>query len=73
MELLTSPAAPKIKEAIDLVEEDGWYIVVQEGSHRQYKHPTKKGRVTIAGKKSADMAPGTWNSILRQSGLKGSK
>jgi predicted RNA binding protein YcfA (HicA-like mRNA interferase family) len=60
----------KIREAIRLIEDDGWYLVDTRGSHRQYKHPTKPGRVTIAGKPSADLAPGTLNSILKQSGLK---
>lgn len=61
---------PKIREIIKLVEEDGWYLVVTKGSHRQYKHPTKSGRVTIAGHPSHDLAPGTYNSILKQAGLK---
>jgi predicted RNase H-like HicB family nuclease/predicted RNA binding protein YcfA (HicA-like mRNA interferase family) len=49
----------KIREAIALVERDGWRMVVQEGSHRQYKHPIKKGRVTIAGHPSMDLDPKT--------------
>ena len=54
-----------------MVEADGWYQVKGSGtSHRQYKHPTKPGRVTIAGKLSDDLAPGTFNSILKQAGLK---
>jgi predicted RNA binding protein YcfA (HicA-like mRNA interferase family) len=53
-----------------MIEEDGWYLVATRGSHRQFKHPTKSGRVTVAGKPSDDLAPGTWNSILKQSGLK---
>lgn len=61
---------PKIREIIKLIEEDGWYLVVTKGSHRQYKHPTKPGRVTIAGHPSHDLAPGTFNSILKQAGLK---
>lgn len=60
----------KVKEIIKLIEQDGWYIVAQRGSHRQYKHPVKKGRVTIAGKSSDDMAKGTTNSILKQAQLK---
>jgi predicted RNA binding protein YcfA (HicA-like mRNA interferase family) len=60
----------KVKEAMKLVENDGWFIVKTKGSHRQYKHSEKPGRVTIAGKPSHDLAPGTYNSILRQSGLK---
>ena len=61
----------KVREVIKLINEDGWYLVKQVGSHRQYKHPIKAGRVTIAGKLSDDIAPGTLNSILKQAGLKG--
>ena len=53
-----------------MVEGDGWYEVKVTGSHRQFKHPRKPGRVTIAGKPSDDLAPGTFNSILKQAGLK---
>jgi predicted RNA binding protein YcfA (HicA-like mRNA interferase family) len=53
-----------------MIEDDGWYQVATRGSHRQYKHPVKAGRVTIAGKPSDDLAPGTWASILKQAGLK---
>jgi predicted RNA binding protein YcfA (HicA-like mRNA interferase family) len=60
----------KVREVIKLIESDGWYLVTTEGSHRQYKHPAKPGRVTVAGKPSHDLAPGTLNSILRQAGLK---
>ncbi|HEY6141141.1 MAG TPA: type II toxin-antitoxin system HicA family toxin [Thermoanaerobaculia bacterium] len=60
----------KVREAIRIVESDGWYQVSSTGSHRQFKHPTKTGRVTIAGKPSDDLAPGTMNSILKQAGLK---
>jgi predicted RNA binding protein YcfA (HicA-like mRNA interferase family) len=60
----------KVREAIRLIEDDGWYLVATRGSHRQYKHPTKPGRVTIAGKPSDDLAPGTRNSILKQASLK---
>ena len=61
----------KVREAIRLVEADGWLEVARRGSHRQYKHAIKPGRVTIAGKPSDDLAPGTLNSILKQAGLKG--
>ena len=64
-------AVPKVREAIKLIETDGWQEVTTKGSHRQFKHPTKTGRVTIAGKPSDDLAPGTYNSILKQAGLKG--
>ena len=60
----------KVKEVIRLLEDDGWYLVRTKGSHRQFKHPTKAGRVTIAGHPSDDLAPGTYNSILKQAGLK---
>jgi predicted RNA binding protein YcfA (HicA-like mRNA interferase family) len=60
----------KVREAIRLIEEDGWYLVATRGSHRQYKHSTKPGRVTIPGKPSDDLAPGTRNSIMKQAGLK---
>lgn len=61
----------KVKEIIKLLEKDGWFIVAQRGSHRQYKHNNKKGRVTIAGKLSDDLAKGTLASIFRQSQIKG--
>jgi predicted RNA binding protein YcfA (HicA-like mRNA interferase family) len=60
----------KVREIIAMIEDDGWYIVATRGSHRQYKHPLKAGRVTVAGKLSDDMAPGTFNSILKQAKLK---
>jgi len=62
----------KVRDALRLIEADGWYLVATRGSHRQYRHPTKRGRVTIAGKPSDDLAPGTWNSILKQADLKDS-
>ena len=61
---------PKVREAIKLIEADGWRTVTTTGSHRQFKHPMKTGRVTIAGRLSDDLAPGTYNSILKQAGLK---
>jgi predicted RNA binding protein YcfA (HicA-like mRNA interferase family) len=53
-----------------MLQDDGWFLVGTRGSHRQFKHPVKAGRVTVAGKPSDDLAPGTLNSILKQSGLK---
>lgn len=61
---------PKVRDAIRLVERDGWYLVRTRGSHRQYKHPTKRGKVTIAGRESKDLASGTWDNILKQAGFK---
>ena len=53
-----------------MLDEDGWFLVATRGSHRQFKHSTKAGRVTVHGKPSDDLAPGTLNSILKQSGLR---
>jgi predicted RNA binding protein YcfA (HicA-like mRNA interferase family) len=63
----------KVREVIKLIEEDGWYLARTRGSHRQFKHPIKSGLVTIAGKPSDDLAPGTLNSILKQAQLKQEK
>jgi predicted RNA binding protein YcfA (HicA-like mRNA interferase family) len=60
----------KVREAVRMIELDGWYLVATRGSHRQFKHSRRPGRVTIAGKPSDDLAPGTLNSILKQAGLK---
>jgi len=60
----------KVRDAIKMIELDGWYLAASKGSHRQYKHPLKAGRVTIAGHPNDDLAPGTLNSILKQAGLK---
>ncbi len=60
----------KVREVIAMLEGDEWHLVATRGSHRQYKHPRKPGRVTVAGKPGEDVAPGTLNSILKQAGLK---
>lgn len=60
----------KVREVLEMLEKDGWYLVTVRGSHRQFKHPDKAGRVTVAGKPSDDVAPGTLNSILKQAALK---
>lgn len=62
--------AMKVRDAIRMLEKDGWVQVRQRGSHRQFKHPTKRGLVTLAGRLSDELAPGTSNSILKQAGLK---
>lgn len=59
----------KVREAIKLIERDGWIQVAQKGGHRQFKHPTKKGRVTIAGNPGHDLPKGTLASILKQAQL----
>jgi len=60
----------KVRDVIKQIEADGWYLVVTKGSHRQYKHSTKPGRVTIAGHPSHDLAPGTLSSIFKQAQIK---
>jgi predicted RNA binding protein YcfA (HicA-like mRNA interferase family) len=59
----------RIRDVIKLVEADGWQLVTIKGSHRQYKHPFKKGRVTIAGKPDMNLHPKTLKSILKQAGI----
>jgi len=61
----------KVRAFVRLLEGDGWYLARTRGSHRQYKHPTKPGVVTLPGKPNDDLAPGTLNSVLKQAGLKG--
>ena len=56
----------KVRDVIKLVEADGWYQVKMEGSHRQFKHSTKRGRVTIAGHTSKEIPPETLASIFKQ-------
>ena len=58
-----------VGEVLRIIEDDGWIMVAQKGSHRQYKYPNKTGRVTVAGRPKDDLAPGTLNSILRQARL----
>jgi predicted RNA binding protein YcfA (HicA-like mRNA interferase family) len=60
----------KVREVLRLLRDDGWYTVATRGSHEQLKHPTKLGRVTVAGHPGDDLAPGTLKSILVQAGLK---
>jgi predicted RNA binding protein YcfA (HicA-like mRNA interferase family) len=60
----------KVSEILRLRQEEGWLLVATRGSHRQFKHSAKAGRVTVPGKPADDLAPGTLNSILKQSGLK---
>ena len=61
----------KVRDVIKMIKNDGWILIRHKGSHRQYKHETKKGLVTIANHKMSDeIAPGTFNSILKQAQLK---
>jgi predicted RNA binding protein YcfA (HicA-like mRNA interferase family) len=52
-----------------VLEDDGWTVVRQRGSHRQFKHASKPGLVTVAGKPGDELAPGTLNSVRKQAGL----
>lgn len=60
----------KVKELIELLEEQGWFPVRQKGSHRQFHHPSKRGTVTVSGKPNVDIPVGTLQNILKQAGLK---
>jgi predicted RNA binding protein YcfA (HicA-like mRNA interferase family) len=60
----------KVRDVIRMLEQDGWWLARTRGSHRQYKHQTKVGLVTVPGKPNDDLGPGTLNSILKQAGLK---
>jgi predicted RNA binding protein YcfA (HicA-like mRNA interferase family) len=60
----------RVRDVIRLIESDGWYLVRTKGSHRQFKHPFKKGLVTVAGKLDLDLNHKTLKSILKQAGLK---
>jgi predicted RNA binding protein YcfA (HicA-like mRNA interferase family) len=63
----------KFREIIRRIEDDGWLLVAQRGSHRQYEHPIKPGKGTVAGKPNADVPKGTAMNVLRQAGLRRSK
>ena len=60
----------KVRDVIKLLEADGWQGARMRGSHRQFKHPSKPGTVTVAGKLNVDIPPGTLNNVLKQAGLK---
>ena len=59
----------KVRDIIQLLREDGWHIARTKGSHRQFKHATKRGLVTVSGKPGDDVHPKTLNSMLKQAGL----
>lgn len=60
----------KVREVIRLLQDDGWFMVATVGSHRQFKHPSKRGRVTVSGQLGDDMPKGTLASVKRQAGLR---
>jgi predicted RNA binding protein YcfA (HicA-like mRNA interferase family) len=59
----------KVRDLIKSLEADGWFLARTRGSHRQFHHPTKRGTVTVSGKLSAEIPPGTLRSALKQAGL----
>jgi predicted RNA binding protein YcfA (HicA-like mRNA interferase family) len=61
----------KVRDVIKLIENDGWKYVRTRGSHRQYKHEVKKGRVTVPSHPGDDVHPDALKSVLTQAGLKG--
>lgn len=63
----------KVRQVIQKLEADGWTLIRTRGSHRQYKHPTKPGKVTVAGKLSDEVPPGTINNIWKQANFQGEK
>ena len=59
----------KVSEVLRMLHDDGWFLVATRGSHRQFKHSSKPGRVTLPGKPRDDLAPGTLSSIFKQAGI----
>jgi predicted RNA binding protein YcfA (HicA-like mRNA interferase family) len=60
----------RVRDAVRRLREDGWFLVAIRGSHRQFKHPVKPGRVTVPGREGDEIKEGTWKSIQRQAGWK---
>lgn len=60
----------KVRDVLKRLHDDGWRQTAQKGSHRHFKHPTKPGKVTVAGAPNEDIDPKTWNSIQQQAGWK---
>ena len=60
----------KVRQVVKLLKKDGWKLVVTRGSHMQFKHSKKPGRVTVAGHPGHELSPGTLNSIYKQARLK---
>jgi predicted RNA binding protein YcfA (HicA-like mRNA interferase family) len=58
----------KVSEVLRHLRDDGWFRVKAKGGHRQFRHPTRPGRVTVSGKPSHTIPTGTLKSIFRQAG-----
>ena len=59
----------KVREVVAMLKSDGWKLVVTRGSHRQFKHPFKPGRITVSGNLGGDVPEGTPASVKKQAGL----
>lgn len=55
----------KVRDVVRMIEKQGWVLVRTRGSQRQYKHPERRGVVTIPGNLNSDLAVGTLRSILK--------
>ena len=66
----TEVKTKKVREIIRMLKNDGWYLAYIKGDHRQFKHPTKKGKVTVNKKLSDDLDGNLLDNILKQAGLK---
>jgi len=66
-----APPSVLVRDAIKLIQIAGWHLAATRGSHRQYKHPTKKGRVTIAGTPADELGPGALAVMMKRANLKG--
>jgi len=60
----------KVRDVLLRLRDDGWQLKATKGSHRQFVHPVKPGKVTLPGHPSDELSPGTWNSIRKQAGWK---
>ena len=58
----------KVGEVLKMLSDDGWYLSDQKGSHRQFKHTNKKGKVTVNGKLSETLEQFILNNIFKQAG-----
>lgn len=58
----------KVSEILQMLKEDGWYLTFTKGSHRQFKHPTKSGKVSVNRKPSDTLDQEILNSIFKQAG-----
>ena len=67
---ITEVKTKKVREIIRMLKNDGWYLAYIKGDHRQFKHPTKKGKVTLNKKLSDDLDRNLLDNILKQAGLK---